>query len=139
MVTETIFETFPGIVETDDEAWTYDMLRLLPGDVVPMDRFGVTTLGPALPLDFTLGALLDGRLRIRSSIAVTMKREADDFIAEAEELNEFGFGKSYSEAIEDLQRAIAELYFTLQAEGERLGPDLSAVWSTLKHKIQQIP
>ena len=46
-----------------------------------------------------------------------------------------GFGANFSEAIADLQAAIAELRFTLEAEQERLGPDLQAVRATLARKV----
>ncbi len=42
-----------------------------------------------------------------------------------------------SQAIADLQTAIAELYFKLDAEQDRLGPDLAAVWETLTRKIRR--
>ena len=58
-------------------------------------------------------------------------------VAEAPEINEFGFGVNRAEAIADLQEAIAELHFTLEAEQERLGPDLQAVHATLARKIRR--
>ncbi len=92
---------------------------------------------PAPPREFTLGALRDGRLRVVEPIAVTWTTEDGQCVAEAAEINEFGFGDNLTEAIADLQAAIAELYFALDADQERLGPDLQAVRATLTRKIRR--
>ena len=87
--------------------------------------------------EFTLGALRDGRLRVVEPIAVTWTTEDGQCVAEAAEINEFGFGDNLTDAIADLQAAIAELHFTLDADQERLGPDLQAVRATLTRKIRR--
>ena len=83
-----------------------------------------------------LGSLRDGRLRVYSPIRVKFSHERQHVIAEAVELNEFGFGRNVSEAITDLQHAIVELYFTLEKEQGRLGGDLQNVWSKLQKLIR---
>jgi hypothetical protein len=85
---------------------------------------------------FALGSLRDGRLRVVEPVEVVRTTEEGKCVVEAPELNEFGFGDNLSEAITDLQAAIAELYFTLEAEQDRLGPDLAMVWATLSRKVQ---
>ena len=87
--------------------------------------------------DILIGSVGDARLRVRSPIRVNFTSENDDFIAEAPELDEFGFGPSRSAALRDLQRAIVELYITLKAEQNALGTDLQGVWSRLRSKIQE--
>ena len=83
-----------------------------------------------------LGSVRDGRLRVYSPIRVKFTHEGQHVIAEAVELNEFGFGRNVSEAITDLQHAIVELYFTLEKEQDRLGRDLQNVWSKLQKLIR---
>ena len=83
-----------------------------------------------------LGSVRDGRLRVYSPIRVKFTHEGQHVIAEAVELNEFGFGGNVSEAITDLQHAIVELYFTLEKEQDRLGRDLQNVWSKLQKLIR---
>ena len=83
-----------------------------------------------------LGSLRDGRLRVYSPIRVKFTHEGQHVIAEAVELNEFGFGRNVSEAITELQHAIVELYFTLEKEQGRLGGDLQNVWSKLQKLIR---
>ena len=94
----------------------------------------------SLPLEpnIKLGFLRDGRLRIREVIDVTVTQEEDGQIAaEAEGLNEFGYGDNPTDAITDLQHVISELYFTLEEDHERLGKDLKSVWETLQVKIEK--
>ena len=82
-----------------------------------------------------LETLSDARLRVRQPFQVALTTENDDFVAEAVEIDEFGFGKNPSAAVRDLQRTIVELYFTLKSEAHRLGPDLERVLHVLESKL----
>ena len=125
----------------DDELVSYypKMEEIRVQELVPLSiasmRFGIKQV----PKHFYLGALRDGRLRIVSPIPVHVMVENEQLIFESEGFEEFGFGNTFSEAIIDLQHAIAELYFTLEEEQNRLGPDLERVWSILQQKIQRRP
>lgn len=90
-----------------------------------------------MPERFALGSLRDGRLRVVESIEVVQMMEGDQYVVEATDLSEFGFGDNLSEAIADLQAAVAELYLTLEADRTRLGPDLAAVWGILSRKVRR--
>ncbi len=92
---------------------------------------------PVVPERFTLGNLRDRRLRVIEAIEVKQMTEGNQYVVEATELNEFGFGSDPSGAIKDLQAAIVELYRTLESEQKRLGPDLAKVWSTLSRKVRK--
>ena len=85
----------------------------------------------------TLEQLDDDRLRVVEPISVRKTTEAGQFVLEAPEINEFGYGDTLPEALADLQAAIAELYFTLDADKERLGSDLQAVHATLIRKLHR--
>lgn len=89
-----------------------------------------------VPSRILLGSLADRRLQVHIPLPVKLSTEGGHVIAEAEELDEFGFGTNPSEAIRDLQRALAELYFTLEQEQHRLGPDLQRVWGRLQSAIR---
>jgi hypothetical protein len=102
------------------------------GNLVPIEYARSIT---NIPNDILLGHLLDGRLKVISPIKVVISQENEHIIAEAVEVNEFGFGNNFSEALIDLQHALAELYYTLGSENERLGSDLLNVWQTLQNKI----
>jgi hypothetical protein len=97
------------------------------------------TLCVRVPMEMWLGALRDGRLRVVAPFHVSFSREHDHVIAEALEVDEFGFGNNLSEALADLQRALAALYFSLDEEQQRLGPDLQRVWRTMRLKIARRP
>lgn len=96
-----------------------------------------TQLPRLVDTEVLVGSLRDSKLRVRSPFSVKFMVEKPHVIAEAVEFNEFGFGDNWSEALADLQRAIAELYFTLEEEQEQLGADLQRVWASLQQKIQK--
>ena len=104
----------------------------------PMVEFGSVVEEALLaPQRFALGSLRDGRLRVVEPIEVVQMMEGGKYVVEATDLNEFGFGDNLSEAIADLQAAIAELYLALEADQKRLGPDLAAVWGILSRKVRR--
>ena len=103
----------------------------------PPDDAWLSPILDRLPSHIKLGALRDGRLRVISPISVNLSTEGQYIIAEAVELNEFGFGENPSKAIADLQHTIAELYFTLEEERDSLGVDLRQILDRLQEKIRK--
>ena len=113
---------------------------VLPPEVVSEAIFlplGLTleSLLKSSPTEILLGTLGDARFRTRTPIPIRIQIEGSQFMAEAIEFNEFGFGSSPSEAIRDLQRALVELYFTLDREQDCLGSDLSKLRGSLTAKL----
>lgn len=104
----------------------------VPWQYVEQEHFGAK-----VPQSILLGHLRDGRLQVVSPIAVGLTTEGNHVIAEALELAEFGFGENLSEALADLQRAVAELYLSLEADHDRLGSDLKDVWARLRDKVRR--
>ena len=102
-----------------------------------MTQVGKQTATSAIPAEFALERLDDKRLSVVEPLAVRSTTEAGQVVLEAPEINEFGYGGTLSEAIADLQAAIAELYFTLDADKERLGTDLQTVHATLVRKLRR--
>ena len=98
---------------------------------------GAATLPPELPAKVSLESLNDARLRVKEPIAVAVFATEGFIVAEAEELFECGDGVNQAEAIADLQYAIADLYFTLEGDKDRLGPGLQKVWETLQSKVER--
>lgn len=133
MVSPTRIREFEpaGRTGEDDD---YESIRE-PGLIQMAESFNTRETSPFQDR-FALGSLRDGRLRVVESVEAVRTTEEGKCVVEAPELNEFGFGDNLSEAITDLQAAIAELYFTLEAEQDRLGPDLAMVWATLSRKVQ---
>jgi hypothetical protein len=125
MVTE--IKQFPRTRPIDNEVESL-------GNLIPLENIK-PKLALKMPNDILLGSLRDGRLKVISPINVKFSLEGDQTIAESPELNEFGFGENWFEALADLQRAISELYFTLEKEHKKLGIDLQNVWQVLQKKI----
>lgn len=126
-----------GLIKPLDEGKSEDepLKGLLPFELPTVPA---KIIGPALPETMLLGALRDPRLRLVVPLTITFESENDDIIAHCEDLEEFGFGKHLTEAIEDLQVAIAELYFTLKQENNRLGSNLKRIWGSLRQKIKEV-
>ncbi len=110
-----------------------DVVSHSPQDVESLGDMGNTEV----PARLTLDRLRDARLRVVEPIEVIPMVEGGKYVAEAPEINEFGFGDNLAGAVADLQAAVVELYFTLEAEQRRLGSDLAAVWSTLSRKVHK--
>lgn len=106
-----------------------EFIRLRPSYLLP----------PSVPEQMLLGRLLDGRLRVLEAISVRFSQEEGQVVAEATEFGECGFGANHSEALSDLQRTIAELYFGLSDDRDRLGPELQRLWSVIQKKIVRRP
>ena len=90
----------------------------------------------------TLGTLHDARLRVVEPFELApYVREASHqrkvVLIEAPEIGQFGMGATDTEALQDLQATIVELYFTLNEEA-RLGPQMQATLTTLQRKIQRV-
>lgn len=97
------------------------------------------TLEAELPATVRLNSLTDDRLRVKEPIEVVIFRDDEGFIlAEAVELNEFGYGDDAAEAFAELQYAVGDLYFSLEEDKDRLGPGLQKVWETLQVKIEKV-
>ncbi len=126
-------------IDNESVAYERKFLEIPMASLIPPEVALHIGVGPVLPDRILLGTLRDGRLRVRSPITVKFTKEDSHIIAEATELGEFGFGANLSDALRDLQRAIVELYFTLEEGKDRLGPDLQRVWTTLQQKLVRRP
>ena len=91
------------------------------------------------PPDLQLAALRDPNLRIAKPFAVNFHAEEDQVVAVADEVEEYGAGANESEAVQELQHALAELYHSLQEDPERLGPGLQETWTKIQEHIQPRP
>jgi hypothetical protein len=91
-------------------------------------------LSPLNPVLF--GATLDARLRLRKPFRVQIEKSEQGVAAYADEIGEFGYGVSIGDALHDLGKTIAELYFSLNADKDRLSADLEALRSRLDEYIE---
>jgi hypothetical protein len=89
--------------------------------------------------ELSFGMIADPRLHVRKAIPVVISRKAGSVIAQARIFEEFGCGPTSSSALEDLSKGLAELYWCLKTDRERLGPDLARLHSTLTEYIEERP
>lgn len=89
------------------------------------------------PQTIVIGSLLDDRLRMTADVTVNLEREAEHFIANFDGIQEFGYGLSPLESVDDLRKTISELYWSLKEEGE-LGSDLEDVRNILNSLIERL-
>lgn len=78
-----------------------------------------------------IGSLLDDRLRLREAISLEMEQENEFYIAKCDEIDEIGYGEDPISAVRDIRKTIAELYWQLKENEERLGTDLTRTWQRL--------
>lgn len=85
-----------------------------------------------------LYSLRHPRLRLREPLAVLLEHDAGQVIAQSYDLDLFGYGDTENEALEDLRRTVADLYFELQENAARLGPLPEKVWGYLSDIISEL-
>jgi hypothetical protein len=77
--------------------------------VEPVGELATSIASFAPPGEALLGTLRDARLKVTEPFRVSFHREESHVIAEAADVDEFGFGGNPSEALADLQRALASV------------------------------
>ena len=91
------------------------------------------------PSRIQFGMLRNRRLRMQKAIPVEIERKGKTVVAKWAEIDEFGYGKNISEALEDFGRTIEELYLSLSESQAQLGSDLLGVWQVLSRHIEIRP
>ena len=135
----------PGIAEGQKEAWPHNDVfepeeyeATLP---LPEERCWASkaaeTQAIALQDQATIHSLLDPRLKLKRPIAIALERENEFYIASCNEFEEFGYGYDPTQAIDDLRQTLAELYWTLKEDQDRLSPHLARLWNRLQRVIEE--
>ena len=93
----------------------------------------------ATPPEVLVGTLPHPYLRLRGPIRVEVQRDGDAVGVWSPDLQELGVGPHLSAAVEDFQRSVVELYLALEADQQRLGPDLAGVWRRLQDLVVARP
>lgn len=117
-------------------------LTLKSEDVVELQRLVAkemaTPSDKRIPGVIQIGTLFNDRLILLKPLKAKVTKENEFFVAECDVLEEFGYGYSWMEAVDDLRMTVEELYFGLKAEKERLGSDLQKIWVELQNIIREI-
>ncbi len=84
-----------------------------------------------------IGSLLDTRLRMRRSLTLEIERQGDSYVAKCSALNEAGYGDDPSQAVQDIRWTIADIYWKLKEDQDRLGADLVETWRKLSELVYE--
>lgn len=139
-----------GVTETPLEPLPIDRtLRSIPGSLLPVQKEEelpsingafeyLTVTVKATPKRMQIGTLTNDQLRLKKSIEVEIEQEGSDYIANCVYLDEFGFGESPMQAVDDLRSAIVELYCELKEKRAELGAGLLETLTHLEELIEEL-
>jgi hypothetical protein len=68
---------------------------------------------------------------------VEVRRKDDQVLAIAHDFQEFGCGETMGDALDDLAKGLAELFFRLDEEKDRLGSDLRSLRAKLSDYVER--
>jgi len=106
------------------------------GAVVSLSIKQLSERFPAFEGRVQFGALHDSRLRLKAPIELKLVKSEEGIVATWEEVDEFGWGATTTDAIEDFSATITQLYFELHSSSKKLGVDLQRVKSVLEAYIE---
>jgi hypothetical protein len=86
---------------------------------------------------FLLYSLRHPGIELREPLAVLVEQDGEQVIAVCYDLDVFGYGDTENEALDDLRRTVADLYFELKEHPEELGPLPELVWAYLSRIIAE--
>ena len=125
----------PGTKDAESGQWG----QMLPAEKAPEKFLRISTASKsAIPQQVLFGALQGPTLRLVKPIPLKTEKTKDAVSVVWEEISEFGYGSTLSEAIFDFAATVTELYVTL-SEKESLSDDLLEVKNKLCEYIELRP
>ena len=82
-----------------------------------------------------VGSLLDPRLRVQGTLVLDIEQDGEFYIASCDQFDEYGYGTDVITAVQDVRNSMAELYWELRENSDRLGSDLERIWQALSAQI----
>lgn len=82
------------------------------------------------------GAISDPMIRVKSPIPLRISREGDTVAVFSPDLEEFGYGQTLSDALDDFAKTVRELYLSLTPRPERLSDYLQGVLEKLQRFVE---
>jgi hypothetical protein len=67
---------------------------------------------------------------------LTTSRREGSVVVSSDDLEEFGYGSTLSDALDDFGKTVCELYHSLEAEEERLSNHLKQTLATLRRYLE---
>ena len=117
----------------------YSLVPTIENPLEPVRQMLVEDLEFSFPMEILFGAIIDRRLRVKNPIPITLSKGEGVVVASSSELEEFGYGSDISDALDDFAKTLAELYFSLEENADRLGYDLKQQFSRLRRFIEVRP
>ena len=99
---------------------------------------GMVAPGAVAHSQIQIGSLLDHRLRMFEPVTLEMEQEGEFYVAKYDDLDEYGYGFDPISAVQDIRKTIAELYWQLKDDQDRLGPDLARTWQRLTELVYEV-
>ena len=82
------------------------------------------------------GAISDPMIKVKSPIPLRISREGDTVAVFSPDLEEFGYGQTLSDALDDFAKTVRELYLSLTPRPERLSDYLQGVLEKLQQFLE---
>ena len=139
-----------GTTETPEKPLSIeDALRSIPGSLLPAQiEESVPELTGSIefhdvaeratPDHMEIGTLPNDLFRLKRPINVKIELEDSEYIAACDFVDEFGFGSSPMQAVDDLRSSIVELYLELKEKRDELGAGLLETLSHLGELIEEV-
>jgi hypothetical protein len=125
-------DLWPGTTDVEPAQWG----QMLPPEKLPEEFLPVSPArSKAMPQKVLFGALQSPTLRLVKPIPLKTEKSKDTVSVVWEDISEFGYGTTLSEAIFDFAATVTELYATL-SENESLSDDLLKVKTKLFEYIE---
>jgi hypothetical protein len=99
---------------------------------------GMVAPGAVAHSQIQIGSLLDHRLRMVGPVTLELEQEDEFYVARCDNLDEYGYGFDPISAVQDIRKTIAELYWQLKDDQDRLGPDLARTWQRLTELVYEV-
>jgi hypothetical protein len=89
-----------------------------------------------IPREILFAASPGRGLYFKKPISLTIYREQEAYIAYASDIEEFGYGESVAQALDDFGKTICELYLSLSKDKDRLGRHLHRQFAKLNEFLE---
>ncbi len=91
---------------------------------------------PLIPGTILFGSIPDRRLRFRRPIPIEIYKDDASIIARTTELDEFGYGTSMGEALDDIGRTLAEEFIFLSEHAGQLSDGMQSHFQKLSEFLE---
>ena len=120
-------------------AMPFDVLdQWMQSELTESEPIGEIAEEPSIRERIQIGSLLDQRLRMHDAVTLNIERDGAFYVAWCGELDEYGYGTDPISAVQDARSTIAELYWQLKEDHDRLGSDLAAIWQKLSTLVYEV-